>query len=165
MAQYGVERMISELNPKKKEYHDGEIIIHKPHCGEQNITLDGQGVIFVPKALRQATINWQVACPWLPMVIYGARGGGTLYHSPAQSDPEMALTMMIGEGRAKVLESLKTPLHTAELAQRLQVTAGAISQHLGKLSQAGLVTSHRSSSKVYYRLTPRGEKLLAVFTE
>jgi len=165
MALYGVEHMISALSPEKLEYHDGEIIIHKPHCGDQDFELDGEGVIFVPKALREDGVSWQVACPWLPMVIYGARGGATLYHTPAQPDPESALTMMIGEGRAKVLESLKTPLHTAELAHRLQVTSGAVSQHLGKLSQAGLVTSHRSSSKVYYRLTPRGEKLLAVFTE
>jgi DNA-binding MarR family transcriptional regulator len=55
------------------------------------------------------------------------------------------------------------PMNTGEIAQRLQITAGAASQHLSRLNQAGLVEPHRSGKRVYYHLTSRGEKLLALF--
>ena len=101
---------------------------------------------------------------WLPMLIYGARGGGLWYREEVP-DPEEPLTLTLGAAKAKLLLTLKQPAHTAELAQKLSVTAGAVSQQLGRLHEAGLVESHRSSSRVYYRLTARGEKLIAVFAE
>ena len=98
------------------------------------------------------------------MLIYGARGSG-LWYRAEMPEPDKALRMALGTGRAKVLVALKSPAHTAELAQRLKLTSGAISQHLQRLNHAGLVESHRSSHRVYYHLTPRGEKLVGLFTE
>ena len=73
--------------------------------------------------------------------------------------------MTLGTSRARLLQTLAEPAYTLDLAQRLNLTAGAVSQQLGRLAQAGLIESYRSGSKVYYRLSSRGERLLDVFTE
>jgi DNA-binding transcriptional ArsR family regulator len=127
-----------------------------------SVSLEGRGLQLVPVIFGCSTVSWQVEPQWTPMLIYGARGAG-LWYSAAQPDPEQSLQVLLGSGRAKLLLALQSPAHTGELASRLSVTAGAVSQQLAKLNEAGLVDSHRSSHKVYYRLTPRGEQLLALF--
>jgi DNA-binding MarR family transcriptional regulator len=96
------------------------------------------------------------------MLIYPARGVGLWQHGSA-SPPDEALQLTLGASRARLLQSLAEPAHTNDLAHRLCLTAGAVSQQLGRLSRAGLIESYRSGSKVYYRLSSRGERLLDVF--
>jgi DNA-binding MarR family transcriptional regulator len=106
---------------------------------------------------------WKQFAPhWQPMIMYSARGAGLWYHA-ASPEPDQALRIALGTGRARVLVALQSPAHTGELALRLNLTSGAISQHLQRLHQAGLVESHRSSYRVYYRLSSRGEKLVGLF--
>jgi DNA-binding MarR family transcriptional regulator len=62
-----------------------------------------------------------------------------------------------------VLQALTVPASTSELAHRLMVTSGAVSQHLDRLKHAGLVEAHRSGRRVYYQLTRRGEELILLF--
>lgn len=166
MALYGVENMFTSLNPIV-QYTAGQLLLDKTYLGKEceiDYGLNGRGLQLVPGVFSVCGLSWQVEPEWLPMIIYGARGAG-LWYTPDLPDPEAALTLALGEGKARLLQALKTPAHTSELAHRLSITAGAVSQQLGRLNQAGLVESHRSSSKVYYRLTPRGEKLLTLFTE
>jgi DNA-binding HxlR family transcriptional regulator len=167
MALYGVDSMFTNLNPVV-QYLSGQIMFDKQHFGKPvdvTVGLEGRGLQLVPVMFGcNGGVSWQVVPEYQPMIIYAARGAG-LWYAEAQPDPEAALTLTLGEGKAKLLQALKTPAHTSELAHRLSITAGAVSQQLGRLNQAGLVESHRSSSKVYYRLTPRGEKLLTLFTE
>jgi DNA-binding HxlR family transcriptional regulator len=167
MALYGVDSMFTNLNPVV-QYLSGQIMFDKQHFGKPvdvTVGLEGRGLQLVPAMFGcSGGISWQIVSEYQPMIIYAARGAG-LWYAETQPDPEAALTLTLGEGKAKLLQALKTPAHTSELAHRLSVTAGAVSQQLGRLNQAGLVESHRSSSKVYYRLTSRGEKLLTLFTE
>jgi len=163
MALEGVSSMVEQLDTRLR-LDGGILLIEKPQHGRDEYHLEGRGLQLVPTLFTGNKLSWQIEPEWKPMVIYSARGG-SLLHMPSQPDPESALVHALGESRARVLQALREPLHTAELAQQLQVTSGAVSQHLSRLSEAGLVTNHRSSSKVVYRLTPRGEKLLALFTE
>jgi DNA-binding transcriptional ArsR family regulator len=71
--------------------------------------------------------------------------------------------MALGAGRARVLETLRTPASTGEIAQKLGVSSGAVSQILSRLAQADLVESHRVGKRVYYHLTRRGEELIVLF--
>jgi DNA-binding transcriptional ArsR family regulator len=98
------------------------------------------------------------------MVMYSARGGGLLKPEGQQEGKE-SLSLLVGEGKARILLALQTPLHTQELAQRLGVTASAISQHLRRLQESGMVEAHRSSYYVYYRLSHRGQHLLELFID
>jgi DNA-binding HxlR family transcriptional regulator len=128
---------------------------------QQEYHLDGRGIQLVPSVFGLAHISWQVSPDYLPMFIYKGRGRGQWQ----QEKPRLnqALETLIGGGRASVLLQLVTPSTTTELAHKLYMTAGAVSQHLDKLHQAGLVEAHRSGRRVYYHLTQRGSKLLAVF--
>lgn len=163
LALKGADEMMNELHPRL-HYQPGILMLEKnstPYETSEH-RLGGTGIQLVPAVFSTSALSFQMAPEWLPMVIYGARGAG-LWYEPSLPDPEEALVSTVGQGKAKLLLALKTPAHTSELAHTLDVTAGAVSQQLGKLSQAGLVESRRSSNRVYYQLTPRGEKLLLLF--
>jgi DNA-binding transcriptional ArsR family regulator len=65
--------------------------------------------------------------------------------------------------RASLLAILREPTPTSGLARQLGVTAGAVSQQLSRLMDAGLLDAHRSGYRVYYRLSERGHKLMDLF--
>lgn len=163
-ALQGIEVMLSDLD-KKIRYQDGAIRFDKRldeqfcHQGKAG----GLGLQLVPAVFTAPYLNWQVAPEWKPMLVYSARGTG-LWH---QESPQLnqALTQLIGTSKARILHALAEPVNTGELAIKLAVTPGAISQHLGQLTDAGLVESHRSGNRVYYRLSPRGEGLLELFAD
>ncbi|HEX2623227.1 MAG TPA: DUF5937 family protein, partial [Phototrophicaceae bacterium] len=131
----------------------------KHHSARHDIS--GRGLQLVPTAFMSCKIWWQVTPEWLPMLIYGARGiGQWQQQAPVQNQ---SLELLMGAGRASVLLALDTPASTSELAHRLMMTAGAVSQHLDRLHKTGLVEPHRSGKRVYYHLSQRGQQLLTLF--
>ncbi len=52
-------------------------------------------------------------------------------------------------------------LRAGEIASRLDVSPTALSNHLGVLSRAGVVTSQRQGSAIIYRSRPERVKALA----
>jgi DNA-binding transcriptional ArsR family regulator len=66
----------------------------------------------------------------------------------------------VGETRAAILRALEIPMTTTEMASRLGVTPGAVSQQLAMLRRAGVVDAHRSGRGVYSELTPLGASLV-----
>lgn len=94
-----------------------------------------------------------------PMLSYLVRGSSGARRTRASDE----LAALVGARRAAILRALATPLTTSDLALRLGITAGAISQQLGHLQSAGLLVRTREHPYVHYRLSPRGEQLLAVF--
>jgi DNA-binding transcriptional ArsR family regulator len=99
---------------------------------------------------------WQLSCMWQPMLIYGAQGAA-LWKAPAMP-ANKGLEITLGVAKAQILYALLDPASTGELAHRLNLTAGAVSQQLSRLRKAGLVESTRLKQRVYYRLTERGRK-------
>jgi len=95
------------------------------------------------------------------MIIYRARGLGLWQQEEPDRNP--SLEIALGAGRARVLQLLTTPANTGEIARKLHITAGAASQHLSRLNDAGLVEPYRSGRRVYYHLTDRGAQLLLLF--
>ncbi|MFE5711163.1 ArsR/SmtB family transcription factor [Streptomyces sp. NPDC056501] len=71
-----------------------------------------------------------------------------------------ALADLLGRTRARVISHLAQPASTTELAERLGVTPGAVSQHLGVLHRAGLVTMARQGNLVLYLRSTFGDQLL-----
>lgn len=151
-------------------YSEKDAVIHikkKEHFLPPNypvaLDISEHGVQLVPAAFGQ--FYWQADenQSQTPMIIYRMRGAGLWYSTPKQ-DPFSDLEVALGIGRARVLRALATPASVIELAHRLGVTSGAVSQHLARLGEAGLVHPHRSGKRVYYRLTERGEGLLRLFS-
>jgi len=66
---------------------------------------------------------------------------------------------LLGRGRARVLLALGRPAATLDLARQLAVSPGGVSQHLGVLRRAGLVTGRRDGRRVVYERTGKGDRL------
>lgn len=181
LAQYGVDVTLEGISDALL-YHGGILRLKKEShrkrgvsdvaYGGHDFQLKGDGLQLVPSLFHACNVagrgdlSWQVAPEWLPMLIYEARGLGLWRQQAVVSEyTNESLALVVGASRARLLQTLVEPIHTNELAQRLSLTAGAVSQQLGKLSQAGLIESYRSGSKVYYQLTDRGGRLLEVFNE
>ncbi|MCW3063187.1 MAG: transcriptional regulator, partial [Solirubrobacterales bacterium] len=59
------------------------------------------------------------------------------------------------------LAALDAPAATIDLAARLGASPAGVSEHLGVLRRAGLVTARRAGRRVVYARSPAGEALLA----
>jgi DNA-binding transcriptional ArsR family regulator len=92
-----------------------------------------------------------------PVVAYPARGAATVWDDATPTRD--GLVRLLGRGRANVLAALDVPHSTTDLASRLRVTPGAVSQHLSVLAGAGLVARARQGRRVLYRRTPLGDAL------
>src|SRR3954449_12241143 len=68
--------------------------------------------------------------------------------------------------RREILELIREHETSAgDIASGFDVTRPAISQHLGVLKEAGLVTERREGTKRFYRARPEGLKELREFLE
>lgn len=165
----GLEALFPELDPSLA-YDNSAIILSSKHkqCDTDVIkptiemTLESDSIHLTPVIFAANMVYHQLYEPWQPMLLYTPRGAGLWnYELP---EPSEALELTLGAGKARVLLALADPLNTGELAHKLSLTAGAVSQQLGKLHHAGLVESHRSGKNVFYRLTMRGNQLVELFS-
>ena len=124
------------------------------------IPLLGRGLLMVPSAFYWPRVAVVTDPAWQPSLTYPPRGVATLW-DPAEATGPEGLRALLGATRAALLAQLDAPRSTAELARRVGVTPGAVSQHLGKLRGAGVVTSSRQGREVLYALTPAGEALVS----
>ncbi len=164
LALEGTVALLNDISPEV-QFENNCLLhaaLHKPPIFHKHHRLEGQGLQVVPSMFIRSFM-WQVNPAWQPMVSYRPRGTG-LWYEPPKDQNEAALEIALGAGRARVLQALATPLTTGEIAHRLEITAGAASQHLSRLSDAGLTEAHRSGKRVFYRLTRRGEQLLQLFS-
>lgn len=163
LALNGVEPILNSLSSNVK-YENGVLTYDKPMlCHPKDYALVGEGLYLMPSVFKGGHgLSWLLVPEFEPSLLYGARGSGNWY-AEFLPDAEEQLRVMIGDAPARLLVALAAPDHTSNLAKRLYLTAGAVSQQLKRLNQAGLVESSRSGYKVYYRLSERGSKLLDLF--
>ncbi|MFJ9870005.1 helix-turn-helix domain-containing protein [Streptomyces sp. NPDC101165] len=122
-----------------------------------DIRIAGRGLVLMPTVFaRGAQTVIDASRP--PVLIYPARGRATLSEAPPPVT-DRALTRLLGRPRARLLSLLAEPASTTELAHRLNVTPGAVSQHLAVLYDAGLLSRTRSGRTVRYARTALGDEL------
>ena len=138
------------------DWRDDELRIDMPWS--ERVPLEGQGLLLVPSAFVWQRPMAVTDAPWQPTLVYPARGVATLWES-APTSPE-ALAALLGATRARVLAALDAPRSTTELARRMGVSAGGVSQHLGVLREAGLVSTQRDGRSVLYVRTPLADSLV-----
>ncbi|GAA4555450.1 ArsR/SmtB family transcription factor [Planotetraspora kaengkrachanensis] len=155
LAAGGVRELFEDLHPSVVWHGDRLVTERLNHDYSGDIT--GDGLVLVPSAF-----NWRAVSimyePYQPMLSYPARGVGNLWAAGAPCTPN-ALSALIGRSRARVLVALEEPGSTTALARRLDLTPGAVSQHLTVLSDGGLVTRRRLGREVLYRRTAVGDAL------
>jgi DNA-binding transcriptional ArsR family regulator len=140
------------------KWRDGGIEITRINVPEP-IAVSGAGLLLVPSVFVWPSVAAHHEHPWPAAIIYAARGVGGLWESSAPT-PE-ALAALVGRARARLLESLAEPASTTQLARALDLTPGAVGDHLAVLLRAGLLDRARSGRSVLYRRTPLGDALTA----
>jgi DNA-binding transcriptional ArsR family regulator len=123
------------------------------------VELEGRGLLLVPSAFVWPDVMGMLP-PYQPQLTYPPYAVATLWDSVPAPPPD-ALGALVGRRRAAVLAGLEAPASTTELARRLGVTPGAVSQHLAVLRDCGLVSGHRVGRQVLYARTVMGDALVA----
>jgi DNA-binding transcriptional ArsR family regulator len=150
----GPAALFADLNPSvtwRQPYLEVQVPAH-----DATFNLNGRGLLLVPSAFASRPVVSDRE-PWVPGVIYPARGIATLWEQ-APPAPD-GLARLIGASRATMLGDLAAPRSTTELAQRLSLSPATTSHHLAALREAGLVAGRRDGRSVLYARTPLGDAL------
>lgn len=154
----GISGVFEDADPRIR-FTPGKIEVDKRW--DRELTLGDDGITLMPSFFANNHVFLQTIPRYKPLIVFSAWGKNRLKETSVMD--ERPLDTLIGETRALLLENLDRPASTGELALRLDVTSGAVSQHLAKLAQTGLVEAERSGQRVFYRLTERGRQLLSIF--
>ncbi|HEY3001738.1 MAG TPA: DUF5937 family protein [Kribbellaceae bacterium] len=157
LANGGHALLLDDLSPRVR-WHDGVLRIrHLRFSGHRR--LHGEGLLLVPSAFAGQHVTSNTIPPWQPSLVYPARGLGAIWQ-PERVDPPEAVSRVIGRSRTTLITHLESPRSTTDLAARTGLTPGGVSQHLGALHDAGLVSAHRARRSVLYARTELAEALL-----
>ncbi|MBN6052716.1 winged helix-turn-helix transcriptional regulator [Nonomuraea sp. RK-328] len=159
LAKGGARELFAGLDPAVS-WTGERLVIERPWACNPYDTigpLHGDGLLLVPSAFF-----WPATAimsePYQSMLVYPVSGVGTLWEQGPPPAPG-ALAALIGRSRARILLALAEPATTSALADRMTISRGAVSQHLGVLSDSGLTVGLRVGKEVVYRRTPTGDAL------
>lgn len=127
---------------------------------DETVALEGRGLLLMPSVFTWLGPLAVTDPAWQPTVVYPARGLATLWQE-GRAAPSGGLARVLGSTRATLLAELDAPRTTTELARRVGISAGAVSQHLSALHDARLVSRERAGREVLYARTPVADQLVA----
>jgi len=156
-AQRGLASMFAGL-AETVSFADGVVSVRLAAPVHYARSTSGVGLTLVP-TLFTRNASTPISPDEPPLIMYGARGRGTLWEAERAPAPG-ALVGLVGAVRAGLLGQLATPTSSTELAVRSGVTPAAVNQHLVALRAAGLLTSARTGRSVLYRRSDLGDRLL-----
>lgn len=156
LAESGAAGLLNDLHEKVR--WDGDTLaIEKRHCTAADVP-DGGGLVLIPSVFTWPSVL-SVPGSDSPQLAYPARGIATLWEHP-RSTPD-ALSGVIGRSRARLLVHMSAPVSTTDLARRVGISAGAVSQHLAVLRAAGLVVTRRHGKTVLNTRSTVADALLS----
>jgi DNA-binding transcriptional ArsR family regulator len=159
LAEDGAAVLLNDLHERVR--WEGETLrIASEYCTAPDVP-QGDGLVLVPSAFVWPSVL-SIHTGERSQLAYPARGVATLWECPSQTPA--ALGAVIGRGRAELLTQLGAPVSTTDLARRTGMSAGGVSQHLGALRGAGLVTTHRRGRTVLNVRTTLAEALISAAT-
>lgn len=157
LAKGGADRLFADLHPDL-HWRDGRLTLTHWRT-DRVLTPAPGGLVLVPVVLGTPYVLIKGNTTTQTTVRYPARGTGALWTAGTRPAPHSAVRLL-GRPRAELLEALRSPATTTELARALDVTPSAVSQHLGVLRDSGLVAGERRGRSVLYLTTERGLALL-----
>ena len=145
-------------------HHHGRDTVHAPWVVRARRVLPGTDILALVAAMCVAGRCPDFLTP--PPDASGTDFGDELERLRTTPSEVVHEGVALGDSRASVLKSLlPVPTTTAELARQLDLAPAAVSAHLSRLKDAGLVEPHRNGKRVYYRLSCAGKSLLRIFGE
>ncbi|MFG2044111.1 ArsR family transcriptional regulator [Dactylosporangium sp. NPDC048998] len=164
LAAGGARQLFDTLHPAA--HWDGDRLVIADRW-TQSLTVSGRGFPLMPSVFADKAPLISCSNEAAPGAVYPARAVGTLWEGlgrpgPGATDGDRAdaLSGVVGSARARLLELLRAPGTTSDLAHRTGLSVGAVSQQLGLLYEARLVQRNRQGRAVYYLCTELGLALL-----
>ncbi|MEV6314532.1 DUF5937 family protein [Streptomyces sp. NPDC051776] len=151
----GTASVFSSLN-RRIGWSEGRITVRSAYDFTEK--LGGRGLVLVPSIFCGPEVLTMLP-PLGSMIVYPRPDVSEIW-SRQRLEHSSALASLMGSVRAAVIEALVTPATTTELATAIDVTPGAISQHVGVLRDCNLVLSRRAGRRVIHSLTETGEALV-----
>lgn len=160
----GVGRLLSTLHPQVKW---NPPVLEVPDEREGEVRLNGRSLLLAPSLflVNKSTVLIDADREdGQPILTFAAppdlKAANELWGEYDRGD--QALSALVGRTRAAVLVALAdSSSTTGELADRLSVSAAAISQHTGVLRAAGLISTRRNRNMVVHTLSSLGIALLS----
>ncbi|GIH76551.1 transcriptional regulator [Planobispora longispora] len=158
LAAGGAEKLFADLHPDL-HWCDGRLTMRGRHWRTEHVVRRGPGgLVLIPVVLGPPHVMIKKSTSTQTTVRYPARGVGALWTAGTRP-PAGSTVRLLGRARAELLEALRSPATTTELARALGVTPSAVSQHLAVLRENGLVARERSGRNVLYMTTALGVSL------
>jgi DNA-binding transcriptional ArsR family regulator len=158
-ADGGLVRLLANLHPDLA-FTDELLRVDMPHHCSHRFDLAGSGIVLVPCAFTWPSLSVDCCGVEQPVLIYPPRGVAELWQD-TESDQADPLSALVGRTRAALLATLALPRTTTQLAEQLDLSPAAVSQHLKILKGAALVSAQRRGRMVLYQRTPAATTLLA----
>jgi DNA-binding transcriptional ArsR family regulator len=157
-ASGGVAHMLGELH-SEISLKDDRLHIDKPHHCQNRLDLTGAGVLLLPCVFSWPTLIVECCDTGQPSLTYPPRGIAQFWEESGteQVDP---LSALLGRTRAVLLATLSLPRTTTQLAEQLDLSPAAVSQHLKILKDTALVSARRRGRIVLYQRTAAATALL-----
>ncbi|MFG1805126.1 ArsR/SmtB family transcription factor [Streptomyces sp. NPDC049040] len=160
MAEGGADALFADL-ARRLSWQGGVLSIHWDQpltLARAEVDVDGRGLVLVPTCFARGASTY-IDPGQTPVITYPARGLATMVENLCPPAPGPALRRLLGAPRARLLLLLDEPSSTTELARRLGVTPGAVSQHLRVLHDGRLVNRARHGRMVLYARSALGDAL------
>jgi DNA-binding transcriptional ArsR family regulator len=159
-ASSGVGAMLNTLHPQIS--WDGRVL-GMVSRGESDLELDGRVLVVRPSALAVKPGHSGIMFADTLEVYYPATEAA-LVPDPRPGSADPALVALLGSTRAAVLDGVvRSPaITTGQLAERLGVSAAAVSRHTATLRDAGLISTLRDAMSVHHHPTTLGIDLADV---
>ncbi|GAA2151746.1 DUF5937 family protein [Kitasatospora kazusensis] len=158
LAERGAAALFTDLDGRLL-WADGVLTIRKDWGPDDtDVTVDRRGLVFTPTCFARGALT-SISADHPPMITYPARGQAAMAGTPQPPPTPLALEQLLGAPKARLLAMLGEPACTTDLAARLGVTPGAVSQHLGVLFATRLVTRARHGRMVLYARSPLADEL------
>ncbi|MGX1541817.1 DUF5937 family protein [Streptomyces adustus] len=151
----GAAPVFSSLHPRIA-WRDQKLTVRSAYDYQED--LGGRGIVLVPSVFCGPEVLTMTP-PQQSMIVYPRPGVEELWSRYASDQPS-PLAALLGGVRSAVLEALLVPASTGDLAAAIDVTPGAISQHVAVLRECDLVTSRREGRRVIHSLTETGDALV-----
>ncbi|MGY0466184.1 DUF5937 family protein [Kitasatospora sp. cg17-2] len=160
----GVEGLFAELHADVV-WREGELLVagRRRTAAPWTVEGGGHGLVLIPSVFAWPDVLVDHAPLAAASIRYPAAGVGLLWERPRPSAE--GLSAVLGRTRAALLDALAEPLSTPELADRLGVSPSAVSQHLGALRGAGLVSTRRTGRTALHLRTVSGTALTSTAGE
>jgi DNA-binding transcriptional ArsR family regulator len=157
LASGGARLLFETLHPAASWDGDRLVIADR---WTQSLTVSGRGFPLMPSVFTDKAPLISCSNEAAPSAVYPARAIGTLWEGLGRGGEGSALGGVLGVARARLLDLLRAPGTTSDLAHRTGLSVGAVSQQLGLLYDARLVQRNRQGRAVYYLCTDLGLALL-----